>query len=80
MPIGTLTSKGQITIPQEIREEMKLRKGQRLEFRLDRSGRLILEPLTQDARQLKGIVHSPRKRAPSLGEIAKAIAHGYSRL
>ena len=80
MPISTLTSKGQITIPQEIREEMKLRKGQRLEFRLDRNGRLILEPLTRDVRKLKGIVHSPRKHPPSLGEIAKAIARGYSRL
>ena len=60
-------------------DELKLHQGQRLEFRLDRNGRLILEPLIQDVRKLKGIVHSRRKRSPSLDEIAKAIARGYSR-
>ena len=54
MPVSTLTSKGQITIPQEIREELQLRKGQRLEFRLDAKRRLILEPLTNDVRRLRG--------------------------
>jgi AbrB family looped-hinge helix DNA binding protein len=79
MPAGTLTSKGQITIPQEIRQALQLRKGQRLDFRMDAKGRLILEPLTQDVRKLKGIVQSSRKRAPSLADIAKAIARGYSK-
>jgi len=46
MPASTLTSKGQVTIPQEIREALQLRKGQRLDFRVDTRGRLIVEPLT----------------------------------
>jgi len=79
MPFSTLTSKGQITIPQEIRKDLGLRQGQRLDFRVDPKGRLILEPLTQDVRKLKGIVRSPRKRPPSLGEIAEAIARGYAK-
>ena len=79
MPVSTLTSKGQITIPQEIREELQLRKGQRLEFRLDAKRRLILEPLTNDVRRLRGIVRPSRKRAPSLAEIGKAIADGYAK-
>jgi antitoxin PrlF len=79
LPASTLTSKGQITIPQEIREELHLRKGQRLEFRVDTKGRLIIEPLTQDVRKLKGLVRSARRRPPSLGEIAKAIESGYAK-
>jgi AbrB family looped-hinge helix DNA binding protein len=79
MPAATLTSKGQITIPQEIRDALQLRKGQRLDFRVDAKGRVILEPLTQDIRKLKGMVRSTRKRAPSLDEIADAIAHGYAK-
>ncbi|HTP30918.1 MAG TPA: AbrB/MazE/SpoVT family DNA-binding domain-containing protein [Candidatus Acidoferrales bacterium] len=79
MPSATLTSKGQITIPQEIRDEMGLRKGQRLDFRVDTKGRLILEPLTGDVRKLKGIVRSSRKSAPSLREISEAIIRGYSK-
>jgi AbrB family looped-hinge helix DNA binding protein len=79
MPTSTLTSKGQVTIPQEIREELHLRKGQRLDFRVDTKGRLIIEPLTQDVRKLKGLVRSSRKRPPSLDEIAKAIERGYAK-
>ena len=73
MPVSTLTSKGQITIPQEIREELQLRKGQRLEFRLDAKRRLILEPLTNDVRRLRGacarlenaLPPSPKSAKPS---------------
>jgi antitoxin PrlF len=79
MPASTLTSKGQITIPQEIREELQLRKGQRLEFRVDARGCLILKPLTNDIRRLRGIVRSSRKRPPSLAAIRKVIADGYAR-
>lgn len=78
MPAGTITSKGQITIPLEIREHLQLRKGQRVEFQLDAKGRVILEPLTADFRRLKGSVRSSRKRAPSLAEINRAIAEGYA--
>jgi antitoxin PrlF len=79
MATGTLTSKGQITIPHEIREALQLRKGQRMDFRVDAQNRLIVQPLTQDVRKLKGIVHSSRRRAPSLDEIAKSIARGYAK-
>ena len=78
MAIGTLTSKGQITIPHDIREELRLREGQRLEFRVDGT-RLVLEPLTNDLRKLKGIVKSRRKRPATLGEIRKAIEDGWAR-
>jgi AbrB family looped-hinge helix DNA binding protein len=80
MATGTLTSKGQITIPQEIRDQLQLRKGQRLDFRVDAKGRLVLEPLTQDVRKLKGIVRSSRKKPASLRQIAQAIARGYANL
>ena len=80
VPASTLTSKGQITIPHEIpheiREELQLRKGHRLNFRVDPAGRLIVEPITQDVGKWKGIVRSSRKRPPSLYEIAKAIKDG----
>ena len=79
MAASTLTSKGQVTIPQEIREALQLRKGQRLDFRVDSRGRLIVEPLTEDLRKLKGLVRSSRKRPPSLDEIARAIERGYAK-
>jgi AbrB family looped-hinge helix DNA binding protein len=44
VPTSTLTSKGQVTIPQRIRERLGLKVGDRLEFRLDASGRLLVVP------------------------------------
>ncbi len=77
MPTATVTSKGQITIPQSIRNGLQLQTGQRLDFRIDAKGRLIVEPITQDVRRLKGSVRSSRKRAASLAEIHRAIVRGY---
>ncbi len=44
MPTSTLTSKGQVTIPRKIRERLGLRVGDRLEFRIDKRGKLLVEP------------------------------------
>ena len=80
MATATLTSKGQITIPQKIRDQLHLRKGQRIDFRVDRKGQLILAPLTHDVRQLKGIIRSPHKKPVSIKEMERAIGRGYAGL
>jgi antitoxin PrlF len=43
MPKSMLTSKGQITIPKEVRERLSLKEGDPVVFRFDEQGRLILE-------------------------------------
>jgi AbrB family looped-hinge helix DNA binding protein len=40
----TLTSKGQITIPAELRARLNLKEGDKVEFFLDRSGRVLMRP------------------------------------
>jgi len=44
VPTSTLTSKGQVTIPRKIRERLGLKVGDRLEFRIDALGKLLVEP------------------------------------
>lgn len=44
MLTSTLTSKGQVTIPKKIRERLGLRVGDRLDFRIDAHGKLLVEP------------------------------------
>jgi AbrB family looped-hinge helix DNA binding protein len=44
MAKSTLTSKGQVTIPKEVRARLALKEGDRIVFRFDEQGRLILEP------------------------------------
>jgi antitoxin PrlF len=76
MPTATLTSKGQTTIPQEIREFLHLRPGDKLEFIVEPDGRVLLRPATLDTRQLKGLLRRPGRKAVSLKAMEEAIARG----
>ncbi len=44
MPVTTLTSKGQVTVPKAIRDRLGLREGDKLEFTLDAKGRILVRP------------------------------------
>ena len=50
MPHSTLTSKGQTTIPQEIREAVGLQTGAKLNWSVTPDGVLIVRAKTQDRR------------------------------
>ena len=78
MPTSTLTSKGQITIPKEVREKLRLHTGSRVDFVIEPSGQVTLKPLNSDFRSLRGMVKSKRKRPVSVEEMNEAIARGYS--
>jgi AbrB family looped-hinge helix DNA binding protein len=78
MPTSTLTSKGQITIPREVRERLHLKTGSRVDFILEPSGQVVLKPLDNNFRSIRGIVRSRRKRPVSIKEMNEAIAQGYS--
>ena len=56
MSISTLTRKGQTTIPIKVRNHLKLRPGDKIEFVIERDGRVVLTPKTIDVRQLRGML------------------------
>lgn len=56
MARATLTSKGQITIPAEVREQLGLKPGVKFECYVDREGRVVLVPLTVKLEDLIGIL------------------------
>jgi AbrB family looped-hinge helix DNA binding protein len=58
MPRTTLTSKGQITLPKEIRERLGLKSGVRFECYVDRDQQVVLVPLTVKLEDLIGILPS----------------------
>ncbi len=61
MTTATLTSKGQTTIPLDIRSHLGLHSGDKLEFIIEQDGRVVVEALTHDVRELKGILSKPKK-------------------
>ncbi|MGH7256079.1 MAG: AbrB/MazE/SpoVT family DNA-binding domain-containing protein [Nitrospirales bacterium] len=72
MPTSTLTSKGQTTIPREIRALLHLQPGDRLEFVVEEDGRVVLLPATIDAAALAGILKAP-SRPVSVEAMNRAI-------
>ena len=56
MPIATMTSKGQITIPAEIRARFRLEAGAKVDFVVTDTGDLVMRPKTRDIRDLRGSV------------------------
>jgi antitoxin PrlF len=73
MAAATLTSKGQITVPVEVRQALGLDAGDRVEFVEVQPGRFELVPATQSVKALKGMFGKPR-RVVSIEEMNAAIA------
>ena len=61
MASATITSKGQITIPKDIRSQLGLESGDRIAFSVDDDGFVRFVPVTKDVTELKGIVPKPAK-------------------
>ena len=70
--LSTITSKGQTTIPGEIRRHLKLKAGDRIEFIVESDGKVVLVPATVDVSELKGLL-APAPRRVTLEEMEAAI-------
>ena len=61
MTTATMTSKGQITIPAEVRQRLGLGSGDRIEFVELETGVFAIKPAIDDMRSLKGALRKPQK-------------------
>ncbi len=62
MPQATVTSKGQITIPVEVRRKLNLKPGDRIDFVVDRAGGVRLRPKKAPLASLLGILRRPGQK------------------
>jgi AbrB family looped-hinge helix DNA binding protein len=72
MSAATINSKGQITIPKEIRALLDLQSGDRIYFIVGESGEVRFVPVTRDISALKGMITPPEKPV-ELEEMAATI-------
>lgn len=61
MSTATVTSKGQITIPLDVRRRLNLEAGDRVEFVELPDGGFAIKPAIQDVTSLKGMLRAPRQ-------------------
>lgn len=73
MPTATVTSKGQITIPAEVRHDLKVDAGDRVEFVQIAPGRYEFVAATSEVTALKGMF-GVAKKAVAIESMNAAIA------
>jgi AbrB family looped-hinge helix DNA binding protein len=73
MSAATVTSKGQITIPVDVRQALRIEAGDRVEFIEVEPGRFELVPATRSVKDLKGMF-GKASRIVSVQEMNQAIA------
>ncbi|HZC46276.1 MAG TPA: type II toxin-antitoxin system PrlF family antitoxin [Candidatus Acidoferrum sp.] len=78
MAASTLTKKGQTTIPLKVRNHLKLRPGDKIEFVIERDGKVVLTPKTLDVRQLRGMLGRARRHL-TIEQMDEAIRSRFGR-
>ena len=79
MATSTLTSKGQVTVPKEIRSFLKLKQGQKIDFQV-RDGVVVLKPRNRDVRSLSGMLAVKGRKPVTVREMNETIAEAYADL
>ena len=72
----TLTSKGQVTIPKDVRDDLGLTTGSKVMFVKVAEGHYRIVPRTGGVDGLIGMLHDPEAPTLTLAEIDDAIAEG----
>ncbi len=73
MPSSTLTSKGQITLPKKVRELLRLRTGDAVEFVIGADGEVRVRTGSADVSELRGLLRRPGRRPVSVDRMNAVI-------
>jgi antitoxin PrlF len=79
MSISTLTRKGQTTIPIKVRNHLKLRPGDKIEFVIERDGKVVITPKNIDIRQLRGMLAPLVRRKLTIEQMDEGIRRRFAR-
>lgn len=75
MTTATITAKGQLTLPKDVRAAMGVGPGDRVDFVLMEDGNFAVLPATHSVKSLKGLIPAPKKPV-SLSDMDRAVARG----
>ena len=69
MSSATLTSKGQTTIPKDIRDALGLKPKDRIHYTLMPDGTVIMRAKTRSILELQGLLHDPERKTVTIEEM-----------
>ncbi|MDP1982027.1 MAG: type II toxin-antitoxin system PrlF family antitoxin [Sulfuritalea sp.] len=67
---ATLTSKGQTTIPKEIREGLGMKPGDRMTFTLMPDGTVVMRVKSKSVIELAGMLHKKGRKVIPTGQLS----------
>ena len=73
MIAATITSKGQITIPQRVRKYLHLHTGDKVSFELHDGKEAVLKPITKSIDEVFGMLHKAENPVVSVDAMNAAI-------
>lgn len=73
--LTTLTSKGQMTLPKAVRDDLNLKPGDQIDV-VKEGGRYVLRARNRSAGELYGILHRPDEKPMSIEEMNEALGQG----
>ena len=76
--MATMTSRGRVTMPREIRDALGVSPGDKLAFRRTLTGEIVVEACNVDFRSLAGMLR-PREHGATLEQIEEAIGTACAR-
>lgn len=68
---ATLTSKGQTTIPKEIRDGLGMKPGDRISFTLMPDGTVIMRVKRKSVMELAGVLHKKGRKPVPIHELSR---------
>ena len=71
---ATLTSKGQITLPKEIRDRLGLDAGSMLDFQVLPDNTITARAVKPDARRIRGLLKSPHPEPLTVEQMDDAVS------
>ena len=73
MATATLTTKGQVTIPKEIRETLKLHSGDKIEIIVTEKGEAIIRPISKKVDEIFCKLHRSGRKIVTLEAMDDAV-------
>ncbi len=70
---ATLTSKGQLTLPKEIRDRLNLDAGAILDFQVQADNTITARHVQPDARRIQGLLKSPHAAPLTVQQMDEAV-------
>lgn len=79
MPSAKITSKGQVTIPGDIRKKLGLKTGDYLEFRLESDNKITVMPAKRNVDEVYGILYRKDQEAFTPEEMDEGVAEYFEK-